>query len=144
MADSGNEEPNEAALENAIRQLMNDGDCTVVESRNDRVYRLRVTKNGRKHDKAATIDEINKAIANGLALPGGKRVYRSQEDLDDPNAEPKAEVNLLTKKLTPRVSREHVDLFDKCANGFQNKRQALERAIELLARDCDVSNDLPG
>lgn len=119
---------------------MDDGLCSIVEKRSDRVYKLRVTKRGQRLGEAASIDRINEAIAKGLAdadaglvVPKAKRIYRRAEDLADPSAAPNAEVNLPTVKLTPRVSRTHAELFERLAAAHPSKRKALERAIELLA-----------
>lgn len=134
----------ENSLETVLRELMDSGDCSVVEKRNDKVYKISITKIGQKNGKAATIDEINQAIANGLRIDGAKRVYRKGSQLADPSKEHTAEVNMLTSKLTPRVSRPHVDLFNACADKFDGrggKRLALEQAIELLADHCQVPKD---
>lgn len=129
-------------LEETVRSLMEDGECSVTEKRGEKIYKLSITKVGKKHGKAATIDEINQAIADGLSVEGAKRVYRKEADLIDPTKDPMAEVNMLTSKLTPRVSRPHVELFNACADRFDGrgaKRLALERAIELLAEDLGLS-----
>jgi hypothetical protein len=65
-----------------------------------------------------------------------KRIYRKSKDqLADPESGPRASVNRLTKQLSPRVSEEHRDLFNECSEAFPNKREALERAIQLLAME---------
>lgn len=135
---------NANSLEEALRELMESGDCSIVEKRNDKIFKVSITKAGQKNGKAATVDEINQAIAAGLRIEGAKRVYRKGSELADPSKEHTAEVNMLTSKLTPRVSRPHVDLFNACADKFDGrggKRLALEQAIELLADHCKVSKD---
>lgn len=70
----------------------------------------------------------------------GKRIYRNTKDqLKDASKGPRASSNRLTKQLSPRIYDEHRDLFNKCAVKFPSKREALERAIELLADDLDIS-----
>ena len=69
---------------------------------------------------------------------GRKRIYRRNEDLFDDTADPKAEVNRLTVRLSTRVSRAHKDVFNAAASRFPNKRAALERAIELLNEDLGL------
>lgn len=65
-----------------------------------------------------------------------RRKYRKRHELPDPNATPRDEVNANTVKLSPRVSREHADRFNEFAFGFPTKREALERAIDLLAAEA--------
>lgn len=103
-----------------------------------------VEKVAHKKEKSAIIKELKGHLATkeGFVEDREKRIYRRKDDLFDPSAKPTDEVNKLTSKLTPRVSRTHVDVFNVCADEFPNKRAALERAVELLAQETGVKIDL--
>ena len=97
---------------------------------------------GQKVKKSDIIKELKPLLdPEGDMREDGKRIYRRKEELFDPNSKPKDEINQLTSKLTPRVSRAHVGLFNACADEFPNKRAALERAVELLAQETGVKID---
>lgn len=70
-----------------------------------------------------------------------KRIYRRRADLPDRNQEPGAEVNKRQKKLGPRVSSAHLDMFQKASKNFRTAGAALEHAIELLAAEQGVPID---
>jgi len=96
-----------------------------------------------KVQKSDIIKELKPFLnSEGDMREDGKRIYRRAPDLFDPKAKPTDEVNKLTSKLTPRVSRAHIGLFNACADEFPNKRAALERAVELLAQETGVKIDL--
>lgn len=98
---------------------------------------------GQNVQKSDIIKELKPFLdSEGDMREDGKRIYRRPADLFDPNSKPTDEVNKLTSKLTPRVSRAHVGLFNACADAFPNKRAALERAVELLAQETGVKIDL--
>jgi len=67
-----------------------------------------------------------------------KRKYRRKEDWNDPDSAHDAEVNLSSKKMNTRVSEQHLNTFNYIAKRFPTKRKALERAIELLTKDCEL------
>lgn len=100
-------------------------------------------KVGHGGEKSDIIKELKDHLATkeGFVEDRDKRIYRRKADLFDPSAKPTDEVNKLSSKLTPRVSRAHVDLFNSCASEFPNKRAALERAVELLALETGVKID---
>lgn len=99
---------------------------------------------GHGGDKNDILKELRDHLATreGFVKDREKRIYRRKADLFDPSSKPTDEVNKLTSKLTPRVSRAHVGLFNACADEFPNKRAALERAVELLALETGVNVDL--
>lgn len=98
---------------------------------------------GQKVKKSDIIKELKPFLdSEGDMREDGKRIYRRPEDLFDPSASPQDEVNKITSKLTPRVSREHAKLFNECSDHFKNKRAALERAVELLAAETGMRIDL--
>lgn len=123
-----------ADLKDAMERLFDSGELHIVEKRGETIIRVAPTKTGKRRGKAATSDEINSALEKlgGLEVPGAKRIYRPEEVLRRPELGPKHEQNMPTAKLTPRVSRDHVEMFNASAERFSSKREALERAIELL------------
>lgn len=130
-------------LTETLRELLEEGDASVVETEGKVIRRIHPTKIGQRRGKNDIIGELNKFLReNDFVEDKTKRIYRRKKDLFDPGADPKAEVNLLTSKLTPRVSRQHVAIFNACADHFDNKREALERAIELLAQETGVQLNL--
>lgn len=72
-----------------------------------------------------------------------KRAYRRPNERPDPSQASNAEVNLLTKKIGSRVSIDHLELFNRCAEKAESGRQALEKAIELLADELGIDHDNP-
>lgn len=78
-----------------------------------------------------------------LYKPKRERRYTKREDWNDPTKERYSEVNISTKKLTPRVSQDHVRAFEEAAATFPDKRAALEHAIELLAKSSGVRPPKP-
>lgn len=136
MTDSEIEDTRQALLRK-LKGLFDAGEMHITEKKGETIISVAPTKTGKRKGKAATSDEINAALdkIGGLKLPGAKRIYRPEEVLLRPELGPKHEQNMPTAKLTPRVSRDHVEIFNTCAENFSSKREALERAIELLARD---------
>lgn len=98
-------------------------------------------KTGKEPSKSDIMEDVIKTITkHGFALDEEtpeKRIYRKRENWPDPEQEKNAEANQLTKKLTPRVSEVHADLFNRLANEFPSKRKALEAAIDLLAAQLE-------
>ncbi|MBL4829522.1 MAG: hypothetical protein JKY55_06515 [Aliivibrio sp.] len=101
-------------------------------------------KVGQPKDKPLTLKSIEKILNKQNLIVAekkpGKRIYRKNiGPLSDPDKGPTASINRLAKQLSPRVYEEHRLLFNKCAEKFPNKREALERAIELLAQELDLN-----
>ena len=131
------------ALAAIVAEMIQKGECA-VEKRDSRViYKIRPTKIGQKRGKTASIEEINKAIGRGLILGREKRIKRKRNELPDPSAGPKDEVNRLTKMLNIRISPEHVETFNRIASRYSTKRAAMEKAIKLLADEAGIDIDDP-
>ncbi len=116
-----------------------DKDAVITRTGNKRRVIRTQTKSGQPTDQNAKIDgDVNDPIVEALLRP--KRIYRKSgsEELKDVNRKPTDEVNKLTKKLTPRVSDDHVKLFNKCVERSESGRKALERAVELLADELGL------
>lgn len=97
-------------------------------------------KGGQPDTKPLSLETIDKLLRkNKFEVTDDKpekRAYRMKRDqLPDPKSSPVASVNRLTKQLSPRVSEDHRDLFNKCSEAFPSKREALEHAIQLLAME---------
>ncbi|NQW09349.1 MAG: hypothetical protein HQ481_05625 [Alphaproteobacteria bacterium] len=122
-----------------ILEMLNADECSVSHAEGDTIFKLSPTKIGQKKGKSVTIAEINKRIEYiGFELKkeeGKKRIYRKAPDRPAPHLSPQAEDNLTSKKVSARVSENHLVTFEKIAKGFQSKRAALERAIDLLAKE---------
>lgn len=98
---------------------------------------------GRREAKGVTVGETEKLLKKHrfklIDETTGKRIYRkTKEHLKDATQSPRAATNRLTKQLSPRVYEKHRDLFNRCADKFPSKREALERAIELLAKELEL------
>jgi hypothetical protein len=78
-----------------------------------------------------------------LYKPKRERRYLKREDWADPDQAFNAEINQSAKKLTPRVSPDHLRAFEEAAAKFPDKRAALERALELLATETGVKKPKP-
>lgn len=96
-------------------------------------------KVGQPNNETANLDNFEKYLEPKLKL---KRIYRSREDLPDPARAPDAETNRSAVRLSARVSRHHELLFNKLAKDFPSKRAAIERAIDLLAKDKPQDYDV--
>lgn len=66
------------------------------------------------------------------------RRYLKRKDWADPDRRPDAEINKSTKKLSPRVSEDHLRAFNDACEHFPDKRAALEEAVRLLAESVGV------
>lgn len=97
---------------------------------------------GQNDQKSLMLRDIEKITKkHGLSLESdkkGKRIYRKRQELPEPELDPKASANRLARQLSPRLYPEHIELFNECARSFPNKREALERAIELLAAELNL------
>lgn len=78
-----------------------------------------------------------------LYKPKRERRYLKRDEWADPSKGPDAEINKSTKKITPRVSADHLRAFEEAAASFPDKRSALERALELLAKETGVKPPIP-
>lgn len=124
----------EQSLSEAVSELLDQRECRIVKKEDNTVYKIEITRIGQKRGKHATVEEINKAISNGLNMESGtKRIYRRKEDLPNPEFGSQHTSNRATKFVGTRVAPEYAELFSKCASKFSSKREALERAIALLA-----------
>lgn len=139
---SSSSKPGTAELTETIIRLLADGEASVVETDGKIIRRIKPTKIGQINNKCDIINSINTFLKeNNFMEERTKRIYRRKSDLPNPDLSPQSEDNLSSSKLTPRVSREHVELFNACAKQFSNKREALERAVELLAQESGVQPD---
>lgn len=131
----------EASDAKAVRALLKEINALEKES-NGAVRKKLFTKSistKKGHKETSGFDKIRERLEEiEEQLPDRKRRYLKRKDWDDPTKSPRAEVNQSAKKLTPRVSEEHVELFAKAAECFPNKRDALERAVELLAAEAGI------
>lgn len=97
---------------------------------------------GQNDQKSLMLRDIEKITKkHGFSLESdnkGKRIYRKRQELPEPELDPKASANRLARQLSPRLYPEHIELFNECARSFPNKREALERAIELLADELGL------
>lgn len=136
----------ESDLRALIEGLLESGEASIVREENSVVYRIRPTKVGQRHEKQATIEEINETIVNGLSMGEErlKRIYRKKSDLPRPDLPPSAEANLRTKRINTRISPEILDEFQECAKHFGSQREALESAIRLLSSQLGRSNTPKG
>ena len=96
------------------------------------------TKNKQGAKRTIKAESTDDFAIKALVEDKPKQIYRRREDWTDPKKSHRSEVNLLTKKLGPRVSEAHLSLFNKCADESESGRAALERAIELLAKDLGI------
>jgi len=131
-------------VEAAIEEMLGSGECSIADERNGKIFRLRPTKIGQKQEQSASIEQINEFLKDiGLVLSDEKRkrIYRRSSDLPDPNRHPKDEVNRTTKMVGVRIDPERLERFNELAVHFSNKREALERAIELLESDIGDDSD---
>jgi len=72
-------------------------------------------------------------------LKDRERRYLKREDWKDPEKSEQAEVNKSATKIAARLSFDHKDLFERAASKFPSKRDALERAVELLAAEAEIT-----
>ena len=97
---------------------------------------------GQGKHASAIVGKLEKTLnKHGLELlEKGKttRIYRRKPDLPNPDKSTQSESNRLTKKINTRISSGHVELFNTCVHKFPNGRAALEHAIEVFARDCEI------
>lgn len=138
-------EPGTLSTAQEIEQMIQGGECTVIEAKGKMVFRIVPTKVGQKNGKTDTIERLNRKIVEGAILSSVKRIYRKKDQQPDPEASHRAEVNRLTKHFQTRVSPEHLDTFnsviERFPDEFPNKRAAAERAVELLAEHYGVDFD---
>lgn len=129
-----------AAVEAAIEEMLGKGECSVTDEREGKIFRLRPTKIGQRKKKSATIEEINKVILkHGFELDEEKkkRIYRRKKDLPDPTRAHDDSTNRTTKQLAVRIDPATADRFNELAARFPSKREAFERAIELLEQEAN-------
>ncbi len=99
-------------------------------------------KVGQKESKPLTLGQTEKIITkHGLELEtdeNGKRVYRKKKDLPVPEQGSQGSQNRITKMITTRIEPEFIDLFNKCAEQFPTKKEALQEAVKLLAEKLEL------
>ena len=136
----------EELLRRELRQHIDDGNCEISRKGG----RVRIAINSRKSRQAKDINDIinvleeENAIDSSILKTDEVAKHRKIQELPDASKKREAEVNRTTTKLNPRISREHIDRFNRCAKSFGSQREALEHAIELLERNLGVlpDNDL--
>ncbi len=98
-------------------------------------------KVGQKKSKPLTLGQTEKIIKkHELELASDendKRIYRKKKDLPVPEQGSQGSQNRLTKMITTRIEPEFIELFNKCAEQFPTKKEALQEAVKLLAEKLE-------
>jgi hypothetical protein len=113
-----------------------------IKSQKTKSVQVDTDKVGQNDSGPLNLSEVEEITRkHGLSLESdkeGKRIYRRRKELPEPGLDPKASANRLARQLPPRVYQEHFELFNECARSFPSKREALQRAIELLAAELNL------
>ncbi|MEO1192917.1 MAG: hypothetical protein AAFY02_14245 [Pseudomonadota bacterium] len=131
-----------ARLQAELEEMLANGECSVASVESGAVRKINATKVGLKRGKSVNIENINQyLIENDFEFDVAKRIYRRRQDLPNPDKGPKHSSNRMTRVVGTRISPEHMELFNRCAEKFDNKREALEHAIDLLAAEQGIDLD---